>query len=70
MRKFVGSPLAAKVIGSLLRFKSEGHQWLSIMESKFWDLLEDNSIKSALRLSYFNLKLLLRPCFSFCAIFP
>ncbi|AES69165.1 putative P-loop containing nucleoside triphosphate hydrolase, leucine-rich repeat domain, L [Medicago truncatula] len=70
VRKCVGSPLAAKVLGSLLRFKREKHQWLSIKESKFWNLSEDNPIMSALRLSYYNLKLPLRPCFSFCAVFP
>ncbi|AES75658.2 putative P-loop containing nucleoside triphosphate hydrolase, leucine-rich repeat domain, L [Medicago truncatula] len=70
VRKCVGSPLAAKVLGSLLRFKTEEHQWLSVKESKFWSLSEDNPIMSVLRLSYFNLKLSLRLCFTFCAVFP
>ena len=70
VRKCVGSPLAAKVLGSLLRFKSEEYQWLAVKESNFWKLSEDNPVMSTLRLSYFNLKLSLRPCFSFCAIFP
>ncbi|XP_058750012.1 disease resistance protein RGA2-like [Vicia villosa] len=70
VRKCVGSPLAAKALGSLLRFKSEEHQWLSIKESNLWNLPEDNPIMSALRLSYFNLKSSLRPCFTFCAVFP
>ncbi|AES72097.1 putative P-loop containing nucleoside triphosphate hydrolase, leucine-rich repeat domain, L [Medicago truncatula] len=70
VRKCVGSPLAAKVLGSLLRFKSEEHQWFSVKESELWNLSEDNPIMSALRLSYFNLKLSLRPCFNFCAVFP
>ncbi|AES75531.2 disease resistance protein RGA4 [Medicago truncatula] len=68
--KCVGSPLAAKVLGSLLRFKNEEHQWLSVKESELWKLSEDNPIMSALRLSYFNLNLSLRPCFTFCAVFP
>ncbi|RHN51400.1 putative P-loop containing nucleoside triphosphate hydrolase [Medicago truncatula] len=33
VRKCVGSPLAAKVLGSLLRFKSDEHQWISVVES-------------------------------------
>jgi len=70
VRKCVGSPLAAKVLGSLLRFKSEEHQWLSVKESELWNLSEDNPIMSALKLSYFNLKLSLRPCFTFCVVFP
>ncbi|XP_058750026.1 putative disease resistance protein RGA4 [Vicia villosa] len=70
VRKCVGSPLAAKALGSLLRFKSEEHQWLSIKESNLWNLSDDNPIMSALRLSYFNLKSSLRLCFTFCAVFP
>ncbi|XP_039683088.1 putative disease resistance protein RGA4 isoform X2 [Medicago truncatula] len=70
VRKCVGSPLAAKVLGSLLRFKSDEHQWISVVESEFWNLADDNHVMSALRLSYFNLKLSLRPCFTFCAVFP
>ncbi|XP_027357253.1 disease resistance protein RGA2-like [Abrus precatorius] len=72
VRKCVGSPLAAKALGSLLRFKREENQWISIKESKLWNISDDNPnpIMSALRLSYFNLKLSLRRCFSFCAIFP
>jgi len=70
VRKCVGSPLAAKVLGSLLRFKSDENQWISVVESEFWNLADDNPVMSALRLSYFNLKLSLRPCFTFCAVFP
>ncbi|AES75542.1 disease resistance protein (CC-NBS-LRR class) family protein [Medicago truncatula] len=69
VRKCVGSPLAAKVLGSLLRFKTEECQWLSIKESEIWNL-SDNKIISALNLSYYNLKLSLKPCFTFCAVFP
>ena len=70
VRKCVGSPLAAKVLGSSLRFTSDEHQWNSVLESEFWSLPEVDPIMSALRLSYFNLKLSLRPCFTFCAVFP
>jgi len=62
--------LAAQVLGSLLCFKREEYQWLSLKESEFWNLSEDDPIMSALRLSYFNLKLSSRPCFNFCAVFP
>jgi len=68
--KCKGSPLAAKVLGSSLRFKRTEHQWISVLESEFWSLPEVDPIMSALRLSYFNLKLSLRPCFTFCAVFP
>ncbi|KEH16618.1 putative disease resistance protein RGA3 [Medicago truncatula] len=70
VRKCVGSPLAAKVLGSSLCFTSDEHQWISVLESEFWSLPEVDPIMSALRLSYFNLKLSLRPCFTFCAVFP
>ncbi|WJX71259.1 hypothetical protein P8452_55272 [Trifolium repens] len=69
VRKCKGSPLAAKAIGSLLRFKTEEHQWDSIEKSDIWNLY-DGVTKSALTLSYYNLKLSLRPCFTFCAVFP
>ncbi|WJX71257.1 hypothetical protein P8452_55270 [Trifolium repens] len=69
MRKCNGSPLAAKALGSLLRFKTDEHQWDSIDKSEIWTIYDD-ATKSALTLSYYNLKLVLRPCFTFCAIFP
>ncbi|XP_014519682.1 putative disease resistance protein RGA4 [Vigna radiata var. radiata] len=76
--KCVGSPLAIKTLGSLLRDESDVKQWQNVKESEIWDLQEEsssgtgeeNSIMRALKLSYFNLELSLRRCFSFCAIFP
>nr|KYP66470.1 Putative disease resistance protein RGA4 [Cajanus cajan] len=77
VRKCVGSPLAIKTLGSLLRGESEVQQWQNIKESEIWDIKEENSltrgenfILRALKLSYVNLDLSLRRCFSFCAIFP
>ena len=70
VRKCVDSPLIAKVLGSSLRFTRDEHQWIFVLESEIWNLTEDNPILSALRLSYFNLKLSVRPCFTFCAVFP
>ncbi|GAU34986.1 hypothetical protein TSUD_103080 [Trifolium subterraneum] len=69
VRKCNGSPLAAKALGSLLSFKTSKHQWDPIAKSEIWELYGD-ATKSALTLSYYNLELLLRPCFTFCAIFP
>ncbi|XP_017425913.2 putative disease resistance protein RGA3 [Vigna angularis] len=76
--KCVGSPLAIKTLGSLLRDESDVKQWQNVKESEIWDIREEsssatgeeNSIMRALKLSYFNLELSLRRCFSFCAIFP
>ncbi|WVZ10608.1 hypothetical protein V8G54_015138 [Vigna mungo] len=78
VRKCIGSPLAIKTLGSLLRDESNVKQWQNVKESEIWDMREEsgsttgeeNSIMRALKLSYFNLELSLRRCFSFCAIFP
>ena len=77
-RKCVGSPLAIKTLGSCFRNENEIKQWQNIKESEIWDIREvsssltndENAIMRALKLSYFNLELSLRRCFSFCAIFP
>ncbi|KAK8472164.1 hypothetical protein PHAVU_002G129200 [Phaseolus vulgaris] len=78
VRRCVGWPLAIKTLGSLLRDKSEISQWENVKESEIWDIreesscmtCEENSIMRALKLSYSNLELSLKRCFSFCAIFP
>ncbi|KAF3448872.1 hypothetical protein FNV43_RR09588 [Rhamnella rubrinervis] len=71
VRKCSGVPLAAKALGSLMRFKCEENEWLSVMKSELWNLPQDeNSILPALRLSYFHLPVELRRCFAYCAIFP
>ncbi|WJX71210.1 hypothetical protein P8452_55225 [Trifolium repens] len=71
VRKCVGSPFAAKVLGSHLHFESEEHQWISIKESNpWWNLIDDNALIYVLRQSYLNLKLSSRLCFTFCAVFP
>ncbi|WVZ12952.1 hypothetical protein V8G54_017482 [Vigna mungo] len=78
VKKCVGSPLAIKTLGSLLHDQTAVTQWENIKESEIWDIRsesssmtgKENSIMRALKLSYFNLELSLRRCFSFCAIFP
>ncbi|MED6114334.1 hypothetical protein PIB30_079263 [Stylosanthes scabra] len=70
VKKCVGSPLASKVLGSLLRNKREKQQWLDVKENKIWNISGGDAIMRAMRISYFNLKLSLRRCFSFCAIYP
>ena len=70
VRKCVGSPLAIKTLGSLLRDESEVSQWENVKENEIWNIREENSIMRALKLSYSNLELSMRRCFSFCAIFP
>ncbi|KAJ4718000.1 Disease resistance protein [Melia azedarach] len=74
-RKIVGKcrglPLAAKTIGSLLRFKKTREEWQSILDSEMWKLEEfEKGLFPPLLLSYNDLPSMVRRCFSFCAIFP
>ncbi|KAM3704495.1 hypothetical protein ACB098_03G007900 [Castanea mollissima] len=71
-KKCKGLPLAAKTLGSLMRFKNSKEEWKSVLESSWWQL-EDKDIKSLyapLLLSYYDLSSPLRQCFKFCAVFP
>ncbi|XP_028754365.1 putative disease resistance protein RGA1 [Neltuma alba] len=71
VRKCKGVPLAAKTLGSLLRFQSNEKEWLRIKESEIWNLpQEEDSILPAFRLSYLNLSAKLRQCFAYLAVFP
>ncbi|KAM5576766.1 putative disease resistance protein RGA3 [Rosa sericea] len=70
-RKCAGVPLVAKVSGSILRSKHSKAEWLSIKESRIWDLQEEEDrIMSVLKLSFDNLKSTsLKQCFAYCSIF-
>ncbi|XP_031269824.1 putative disease resistance protein RGA3 [Pistacia vera] len=69
--KCKGLPLAAKTIGSLLRFKRTRDEWQRILDSEMWKLEEiEKGLLSPLLLSYNDLPSMIRRCFSYCAIFP
>ncbi|KAL5698250.1 hypothetical protein ACHQM5_029315 [Ranunculus cassubicifolius] len=72
VKKCGGVPLAAKVMGGLMRFKKEEKEWLYVRDSRIWDLpqSEENILLPALRLSYTNLSPYLRQCFAYSSIFP
>ncbi|GMY17489.1 putative disease resistance protein RGA3 isoform X1 [Fagus crenata] len=71
VKKCGGVPLAAKTLGSVMRFKREEKEWLFVQDSDLWDVSKgDNGILPALRLSYSHLPSHLKGCFAYCSIFP
>lgn len=71
VKKCGGVPLAAKTLGSLMRFKRDEREWLFVQESNLWDVsTNDNGTLPALKLSYNHLAPQLKGCFAFCSIFP
>lgn len=66
-----GLPLAAKTLGSLMRFKKSREEWQDILESEIWNLQEaERGLFPPLLLSYYDLPSPVRRCFSYCAFFP
>ncbi|RWR74856.1 putative disease resistance protein RGA3 isoform X1 [Cinnamomum micranthum f. kanehirae] len=71
VKKCGGLPLAAKTLGSLMRFKREEAEWIFLKESEVWNLHDqENGILPAIRLSYCHLPPHLKRCFAYCSIFP
>ncbi|KAK6125102.1 hypothetical protein DH2020_041166 [Rehmannia glutinosa] len=69
--KCKGLPLAAKVLGSLLRFKDTVEEWRNVLDSEIWELEEaEVELFPHLLLSYNELSPTMKRCFSYCAIFP
>lgn len=70
-KKCSGVPLAAKILGGLMRLKNKEGDWLSIQELDVLNTREGQSeIIPILKLSYDNLSSELKQCFSYCCIFP
>ncbi|KAI3859932.1 hypothetical protein MKX03_006995 [Papaver bracteatum] len=65
-----GVPLALKCLGGLLRTKATRQEWVDIMESDKWELLEMEPVLPALYFSYYSLPPVLKLCFSYTALFP
>ena len=67
-----GNPLAARVLGGMMRFKEDKSEWLLIQNSKTWDSMGDNNgIFPILKLSFDHLPTpSLKQCFAYCSIFP
>ncbi|KAL5822688.1 hypothetical protein ACOSQ3_020611 [Xanthoceras sorbifolium] len=69
--KCKGLPLAAKTMGSLLRFKSTRKEWENILCSETWKLEEfEKGVFPPLLLSYYDLPSKVKRCFTYCAMFP
>ncbi|EYU17630.1 hypothetical protein MIMGU_mgv1a024684mg [Erythranthe guttata] len=65
-----GLPLAAKVVGGLLRDKSID-EWMSIDEKWLSDLKDENPVSKILKLSFDHLSPpSLKKCFAYCSIYP
>ncbi|KAL4631975.1 hypothetical protein ACB092_04G018400 [Castanea dentata] len=67
-----GNPLAARVLGGMMRLKEDKSEWLLIQNSKTWDSMEDNNgVFPILKLSFDHLPTpFLKQCFAYCSIFP
>ncbi|KAJ9179028.1 hypothetical protein P3X46_010857 [Hevea brasiliensis] len=68
-KKCRGVLLAAKTIGTVLRFKRDVVEWEKVLGSDMWDLVSD-SILPALKLSYHYLPSHIKWYFAYCTIFP
>ncbi|KAL5755903.1 hypothetical protein ACOSQ2_020649 [Xanthoceras sorbifolium] len=69
--KCKGLPLAAKTMGSLLRFKNDKKEWENILCSEMWKLEEfEKGVVPPLLLSYYDLPSEVKRCFTYCAMFP
>ncbi|XP_031282827.1 putative disease resistance RPP13-like protein 1 isoform X2 [Pistacia vera] len=64
-----GLPLAASILGGLISCKRDD-EWECVLNTKLWDLADDNEILPVLKLSYQHLPLWLQRCFVYCAILP
>ncbi|CAL9116039.1 unnamed protein product, partial [Musa acuminata var. zebrina] len=65
-----GLPLAARVVGGLLKAQMNEEHWRNIAGSEIWKLLQDEEgVRPVLQLSYDCLPPHLKRCFVFCSLF-
>ncbi|MQM02183.1 hypothetical protein Taro_034951 [Colocasia esculenta] len=69
--KFKGVPLAAAVVGDVLRSTLEENEWRRILENEIWEIDEgEDGILPVLKLSYDRLPPQLKQCLAYCSLFP
>nr|XP_028962692.1 putative disease resistance protein RGA3 [Malus domestica] len=70
-KKCKGLPLAAKTLGSLMRYKKTRKEWQEVLNSKIWELEEvGQQVFQPLLLSYLDLAPAVKRCLLYCVIFP
>uniref|UniRef100_A0A0D9XWE9 Uncharacterized protein n=1 Tax=Leersia perrieri TaxID=77586 RepID=A0A0D9XWE9_9ORYZ len=66
-----GVPLAVKTLAGILSEKKEIHTWRAIRGSNLWNVKDiEDRVFASLKLSYLHLQDHLKPCFTYCSIFP
>ncbi|XP_065625708.1 putative disease resistance protein RGA3, partial [Quercus suber] len=69
-KKCKGLPLAAKTLGSLMRFKKSREEWRYVLNNNLWEFEDvERGLFAPLLLSYYDLSSPLKRCFSYCAVF-
>ena len=66
--KCKGLPFTAKSLGSLMHKKRDLVQWKKILDGNLWEL--ESFFLAPLLLSYYELPLVMKCCFSYCSLFP
>lgn len=71
-KKCGGLPLAATFFGGLMHSQNDESHWLSIRDNKSLETpkTQGSGIIPILKLSYDNLPIHLKQCFSYCCLFP
>ncbi|CAI9260354.1 unnamed protein product [Lactuca saligna] len=70
VKKCGGLPLALRILGRLLRTKTDEEEWKYLLDSEIWDLGNGDKIVPVLRLSYNDLSATLKLLFAYCSLFP
>ncbi|KAK9923496.1 hypothetical protein M0R45_031913 [Rubus argutus] len=71
VKKCDGLPLAAKTLGSLMRYKNTLEEWDDVLNSEMWEIEKvEQQVFRPLLLSYYDLTSEIKSCLLFCASFP